>query len=307
MCTARDQAFVLSSTICATPRTNEGGEFSDASTALALGPSKLRAERCSQPASWASYIVTLMTSTGTVTLVAPLRTGISGSGAFLGVADDERQYWIKPANNPQGPRSLIPERVVARIGEKIGAPVRPVALVTIPPGLQFTYQPGYSLRPGLAHGSLHLDETMLVDDWRGKAARDNNRRRAAFIAALWDLCLGTDEQWLSHFPEDAAIWSFDHGFWLGGEVDLSLAALRRVGDTPWEIDTLDTASTVALRQAAAEVAALEREDFIEACASVPIEWGTTESEMSELADLLYNRKSGVAERLLQAAERSIHP
>lgn len=242
-----------------------------------------------------------------VTLTAPIRTGSSGSAAFLGLADDGQQYWIKPANNPQGARSLIPERIVTRIGQKIGAPVRPIALVAIPADLRFTYLPGYSLRPGLAHGSLNLDQTMLVDDWRGKAGRDGNRRRAAYISGLWDLCLGTDEQWLSHFDEDAAIWSFDHGFWLGGEVDLSVEALRRIGQAPWENDCLDTASQDALRTVATAIENLRLEDFQEAAASVPLEWGTSETELSAVADLLHARRPGVASRLRTAADSSIYP
>ena len=68
------------------------------------------------------------------------------------MADDEQQYWIKPSNNPQGPRSLIPERIVTGIGELIGAPVCPIALVDIPEDMSFVYQPGIRFAQGLHTG-----------------------------------------------------------------------------------------------------------------------------------------------------------
>lgn len=248
-----------------------------------------------------------MTLATRVTLVAPLRRGESGSAAFLGVADDDQQYWIKPSNNPQGPRSLIPERIVTGIGQLIGAPVCPIALIDIPEDMAFVYQPGYSLRPGVAHGSLNLSPVMLVDDWRGKASRDGNRTRAAFVSGLWDLCLGTDPQWLSHFDEDSAIWSFDHGFWLGGESDLDVAALRRIGASPWSYDGLDTASRVALQNAADAIEALTAESIQEVCHSVPIQWSTTVSELTAIGEHLLARVPGVVARLRQAALTNIHP
>lgn len=248
-----------------------------------------------------------MTLATRVTLVAPVRRGESGSAAFLGIADDEQQYWVKPANNPQGARSLIPERIVTGIGHLIGAPVRPIALVDIPADMTYVYQPGYSLRPGVAHGSRNLTPVMLVDDWRGKASRDGNRGRAAFISALWDLCLGTDPQWLSHFDEDAAIWSFDHGFWLGGEADLDVEALRRIGSSPWAHDGLDTASREALLSAATSISALTSDGIQEVCHSVPLQWSTTANELTSVGDLIFARVPGVVERLQQAARSTIHP
>src|SRR5690606_25854479 len=81
-----------------------------------------------------------------VSLTAFVRGTDSGAATFLGLASDGNAYWIKAPNNPQGSRSLIPERVVTHIGMVIGAPVRPIALVDIPDGMKVSYRPGYPLR-----------------------------------------------------------------------------------------------------------------------------------------------------------------
>lgn len=231
--------------------------------------------------------------------MAPLKATDSGAATFLGLASDGREYWIKAQNNPQGSRSLIPERVVTHLGQKIGAPVRPIALVQIPGELDWTFAPGLRLRPGTAHGSLNLDSAKIVDDWRGLARRDDNRRRIAFLAALWDLCLGNDPQWLVEFADDAALWSFDHGFWFAGEVDWSPTTMT---SGAWTSDGVGDSTATELRAAAAAVEELIWDDFEAAVHDVPLEWGTTQAEMSEVARILYARVGGVARRLREASE-----
>jgi len=239
-----------------------------------------------------------------VTLTAFIGGTDSGAATFRGLASDGNYYWIKAPNNPQGSRSLIPERVVTHIGLLLGAPVRPIALIDIPDGMGISYRPGYPLRAGVAHGSLELGASKVIDDWRGLANRDGNRERAAYLSALWDLCEGVDPQWLSEFDGDAAIWSFDHGFWFAGEVDWSPS---QMSGGPWEHPSIDTASRAALLAAAQKVEALTLNSLQEVTSDVPVEWGTNPEEMSALARTIYNKVPGVAERLRRAAENCTHP
>lgn len=176
-------------------------------------------------------------------VVAPLQISGSGAGAFLVLADDGEEYWVKAPNNPQGARSLIAERVVAGIGELIGAPVPDTALMAIPDDLRFEFKPGIRTNGGLGHGSLNVQPVVNSTDWGRFAPDDHNRERTASILGLWDLCLGFDEQWVHQSDEDNQIFTVDHGFWFGG---------GRTGPSPTSSESAPThgtrTSTPALHQ-----------------------------------------------------------
>lgn len=242
-----------------------------------------------------------------VTLTAVVQGTESGAAAFLGLASDGNRYWVKAQNNPQGARSLVPERIVTHIGLAIGAPVRPIALIEIPPALDHIYAPGYRLRPGVAHGSLDVGQSKVVDDWAGISGRDGNRTRVAYLAALWDLCLGNDPQWLAEFAADAAVWSYDHGFWFAGEVDWNIESMRRVGVTPWVAPSIDMASCEALEAAATAVESMTLDDLTRIALDVPPEWGASQDELSAVAGILFERARGVADRLRETAEQNGFP
>lgn len=234
-----------------------------------------------------------------------MRKSNSGSGAFLGVASDGNEYWVKAPNNPQGPRTLVAETVCYGLGRAIGAPVCENALIDIPTGMDWEYARGYRLRGGVGHGSLNVTDAIESDEWATYSARDDNRSRQASLFALWDLCMGADPQWLHKVVEDYTIWSFDHGFWLAGEVDWSIESLRAIGVKGWHYD-IDAAVTSAraLRGAAERVEALSAASIRAVTDLVPLEWSVTKQELSELADILLRRAAGVADRLRDAADQS---
>ncbi|PPI53163.1 hypothetical protein C5D35_09520 [Rathayibacter toxicus] len=214
---------------------------------------------------------------------------------------------MKPPGNPQGSRTLVAEAVAYGLGRLIGAPVPNNVLVEIPPSLRWDYASGEYLNGGVGHGSEHIEDVVVADDWGVYSQRDDNRRRQAFILTLWDLCMGVDPQWLHQVTADYSIWTFDHGFWLAGEVDWSIDSLRKIGTSPWQYD-LDpsVASASALREAADRICHLSLATIQEVTGSVPLEWGTTSGEMSELASILFLRAEGVAARLRAAANQSRH-
>jgi hypothetical protein len=234
-------------------------------------------------------------------LIAPLVTTNSGSGTFLGLASDGNKYWIKAPNNPQGSRTLAAEVVVHGIGVLIGAPVRQTALIDIPDNMNWQYAPARRLKGGIGHASLNVEPAIVSDDWQEFSRHDHNETRQAFILALWDLCMGGDPQWIHQPDHDYTIWSFDHGFWLGGEGDWSAQSLRTTGIRPWVDLEFWVASAHGLRDAARAVHKLERTSIATVTQGVPIEWGIAREELRELANLLYLRVEGVVERLAQAA------
>jgi len=240
-------------------------------------------------------------------LVAPLRRSESGSRAFLGLASDGREYWMKAPNNPQGPRTLAAEVICSGIGRAIGAPVCESSLIDFPDTLNWEYGPALRLKGGIGHASLNIEESIVADEWETFSGLDNNRNRQALIVALWDLCMGVDPQWLHRVVADYSIWSFDHGFWLAGEVDWSVDSLRTVGLRPWQYDLdIAVASAGGLRAAADRVEALTLASIRVITDVVPLAWDTTSEELLAVAEILSLRTDGVAARLRIAADQSRH-
>lgn len=241
-------------------------------------------------------------------LLAPFQRGTSGSAAFLGLASDGQQYWVKPPGNPQGSRTLVAEVIAYGIGQLIGAPVPANALIEIPVTLDWEYTDAYRLRGGTGHGSRNVEDVVVAEEWGTYSRLDDNRRRQAMILALWDLCMGVDPQWLHQTTEDYSIWSFDHGFWLAGESDWTIDSLKTIGTSAWQFDLdLGVASDGGLREAADQLDALSLTAIQTVVGSVPLEWDTTTEELSELASILFLRAEGVAARLRHAANQSRHP
>lgn len=240
-------------------------------------------------------------------LLAPFQRGTSGSAAFLGLASDGHQYWVKPPGNPQGPRTLVAEVVTYGIGRLVGAPVPTNALIEIPVTFDWEYADAYRLRGGTGHGSLNVEDVVVAEEWGTHSRLDDNRRRQAHILALWDLCMGVDPQWLHQITDDYSIWSFDHGFWLAGESDWTIDSLKKIGTTPWQFELdPDVASASGLREAADRIDALSLAAIQAVASTVPLEWETTPQELSELASILFLRTEGVAGRLRAAAKQSRH-
>jgi hypothetical protein len=169
------------------------------------------------------------------------------------------------------------------------------------------YYPGYMLHGGIGHASLNLVDSFPTDEWSTYSELDDNRNRQALIFALWDLCMGGDPQWLHQLKREYSIWSFDHGFWLAGEANLSIDGLRRIGDRPWLYDLdVSVASATGLLAAADRVQGLTSASIRAVTEGVPLEWGVTSEGLSAIADILYVRAESVAERLRSAADQSEH-
>lgn len=245
-----------------------------------------------------------------VTLVAAVESTQSGSGTFLGLASDGNKYWVKAPNNPQGPRTLAAEVIVHGIGQLIGAPVCHTVFVDIPDSMTYQFTPQHRLHGGIGHGSRDISPTVVSEEWSTHTARDNNRVRQAFLFGLWDLCLGGDQQWLHDTSQSYSIWSYDHGFWLGGEGDWSVKSLQSVGTTPWLYDRVrgdldpGVASARGLLAAAEAISGLDRSTFRAVTQTVPVEWKIPSTDLISAADILFLRAEGVAARLAQAATRT---
>ena len=82
---------------------------------------------------WRGRLSNRTPPTATTSVRAPReRAQSSGAGAFLALADDGRQYWVKVPGNEQGNQVLVNEVIVGELGRLLDAPVRERVLVTIP-------------------------------------------------------------------------------------------------------------------------------------------------------------------------------
>ena len=224
---------------------------------------------------------------------------------FLGLCESGRQYWIKALGNPQGDLVLVSERVVSAVGELIGAPVRPTALVEITEAVAANRPGNLSfLRSGTAHGSLHLEPADVSDDVLYTTS-DNNPTRLPALAGLWDWCLGEDEQWIYAPSEDHSLWSFDHGLWIGQGFDWSAADAAALSqqDRRWN-NRLRGADPVAFTQVAERIEAVTADEILGAVASVPLTWGISDTDLEALAWVLWIRRQPVAARLRELSARA---
>lgn len=227
----------------------------------------------------------------------------SGTLAFRGLSQSKKTYWIKVPNQPQGPRILATEQIVSAVGRLIDAPVRETALIKI--GADWA---GYEVAPGLrltqcvAHGSLELQSSVESQEQQHMRADDNARRWARWVA-LWDWCMGEDEQWLYDHSADKSMWSFDHNMWINATADWGADTCNSETAVPWswrgDWSHIDAGE---LWRVADCLETVSREDLTGACYAVPVEWAVSLADLDSLVDMLYVRKLHVARRIRSCAQ-----
>ncbi len=254
---------------------------------------------------WAGRLAGVARGIPTADLRNPIKSSGGGTGAFLGLASNGKQYWVKVADNPQGTQVIVNEVVVAGIGQLLGAPIRPTELVKIPSTLtEWRVVPGMALHHGVAHASEHLEYAEENDSFEYRG-RDNNRVRQASLIALWDLCMGGDPQWLYDLANEYSVWSFDHGLWLGGDGYWTRESIYRVRDVPWEwSETLAGLDRSAFDDFANKLMAISSGQLLRVVASVPIEWSVPDEDLEALAWFIYYRRNATATRLRALAAQA---
>ncbi len=261
-------------------------------------------------ADWTGGLSGRNRGTASITLRAPLRKALSsGADAFLGIADDGNSYWFKVPGNRQGNYVLANEVIVERVGALIGAPVCSRALARVLPASMAweLYPVPPTAGAVVAHASLHVAGA-IDDDSIGYTRRDDNARRQSALLALWDWCLGEDEQWLYEVANSSSIWSYDHGLWFTtGEGDWDEHVLQHLlaVDGSFRLPPKGL-SAQRLHEVADRIEAVTREELLDAVSEVPVEWGIPTSDLEAMGWLLYRRAPDVAKRtrLLAPTHRS---
>lgn len=238
-------------------------------------------------------------------IVAPVATaGASWSGPFRVIASDQADYFVKSMETcPTGHEASIAiEHVVARAGQLIGAPMCHTSLIRIPADIAgWEPTPGVPLQEGLAHASRALDHA----DERGRPhldarAQDENSRRHVGVYAIFDWCIGADQQWLYDTDNDRTLYSHDHGLYLppAGQGLWTIHDLQSNADTPWPLpDPPGGLSPAAIDELATALESIDRAALAAVMNSVPASWPVTDADLEALGWFLEHRAPAVAARL----------
>lgn len=224
--------------------------------------------------------------------------GDGGSKPFLVVASDERQYWCKAPNNPQGAMVPVNEQVVGRLATLAGIAVCEPALVRIPADLAGTeICPGYVLEECIAHGSFAVDGAVEVRTNLSHRSEDDNARRQAGYLVLHDWLWGGDDQWLRVAAKANEYFSHDHGHYFPKGPDWTVEGLEAAKDqphpSPLAADGLDP---VELNRLADRLDALGRGEIAANVEVIPDEWPLGVAEITAVVDFAFHRAATVAAR-----------
>lgn len=244
---------------------------------------------------------------GSATVSASMLLEVAPTGAapVLAVTNQGPRYWLKWPGNPHGNVSLVNELVVARVGQLIGAPVRPIALVHVDAALVDGYfASGRTVPAGIHFGSELLPEVEETTEII-RVEKDGNAERFPRFLALWNLCMGTDLQLLYHVSNEHQVWSIDHGLWFDShEGDWTPSLLQAWKDQSWswpEGRQPAGLSARVLHDVASSVEELSILSLGSVVAEVPVEWGVPDDHLYSLAKFLHNRRALVAGELRIAA------
>jgi hypothetical protein len=118
--------------------------------------------------------------------------------------DDGNDHVVKGANTG---RMLVNDRIVAKLGTLMGAPVPTPEIVHVPPALIAAEPRIAHITPGPAHGSR------LIDNCRdgGIEVTSENQDRFAQLAILFGLATAQDHQFLYADASPHEVYSADHG------------------------------------------------------------------------------------------------
>lgn len=262
----------------------------------AWNDSPLRATLASQSRGEPSVAATLYVDDSPETGAKPLH--------FVG--DDGRSYWTKWPGNPHGALSMAHEWIVSRLALSLAAPACEGVLIYVDSDLvQGLSIGGVQPRGGVWFGSRFVNgvESTRIE----RVSRDGNAQRVPAYLALWNLCLGCDEQFIYDQSSDSQVWSIDHGLWFDShEGDWTPELLARAVERGWDQPDWSGSRRVdprSLHEAATALEQLSSETIGDVVGNVPVEWKVSDEQLLALGEFIHNRRKPVAQLLRSAAAR----
>lgn len=213
---------------------------------------------------------------------------------FLALASDDKYYWCKEINNPDGYESIINEIVASEIGSAIGAPIRTWEILDVPQELdRYRVEKRKTLKAGPVFGSLniHGGDVDLMDRGIQFVDKDGNYQRIPKLIALWLLCNARELQVIFDHEDESRIYSIDHGLWFGSDNRMWEMAPDDMKSGQVSVPGLTlTIPSVQWDEAIDRVESLHKTDFSEIMEIFPNEWEVQEVEVRRLIDYAVRRK-----------------
>jgi hypothetical protein len=168
------------------------------------------------------------------------------------------------------------------------------ALVIIPDELQRIEPRLQDITPGIAHGTLFINDT-TDRQWISHVDKDYNRTRFALLAILYGWLGAGDHQLVYSNHEPNLVYSVDHGhFFPGGPNWTNESLVMSPGVQPYSelyngcgLNELDiNVALVALRN-------ITDNDIIDAVGIPPDEWGVSMAERIEMTKFIIKRRDNM--------------
>jgi hypothetical protein len=172
-----------------------------------------------------------------------------------------------------------------------------VALVLITEDhVGWDYANGRVLEKGLVPGTREIPGAHEIRGAPTHRDSDDNERRTVGAAALYDWCLGGDDQWIYESVADERLYGHDLGHWLGGDwgandptAQLNTPKLLTGG---W--NGLDAGATIDF---AIRLEGISRDSLRLVLSQVPTSWPVNDDQLERLGFFLEERAKEVARRL----------
>lgn len=149
----------------------------------------------------------------------------SASRPVLCSCSDNTKRVIKGVHNG---RQLVPDHVVGRLGQLLGAPVGDVGFAIIPDELKRMEPQLHDVGAGLGHSTIWVPN--CSDKQKiGHMNVSENRERFARLLVLYSWVRSDDSQCIYAESEPRLVYSVDHGHFFLGSTNWSLATLQDIG------------------------------------------------------------------------------
>lgn len=202
-------------------------------------------------------------------------------------AIDKNEYVVK---GKQAGRQIINDRVVAKLGQAMQAPVGEPYLIEISQDL-IDFHPEFSyLATGIAHGTKFIPDCSNDDEL---FLHPKNLERFAYLAILYGWMYASDHQFVFKRQSPHLVYSVDHGNFFIGSPKWTIESLKRIS-SPAKPDYLIVSryklKDKNLSPALDALREITEQAIVQTIGNIPQEWGISIDERLCLVEYLIKRQ-----------------
>ncbi len=206
---------------------------------------------------------------------------------------DGNEYVVK---GKQAGRQIINDRVVAKLGQAMNAPVGEPYLIEISQDL-IEINPDFSyLATGIAHGTKFIPDCSDDREFFLHFDKSKNLSRFASLAILYGWMYASDHQFIYGKQSPRLVYSVDHGNFFVGSPEWTIERLGRKSSpySPAKSDHL-IVSTYKLNEedltpALNALREITEQTIVQTVGNIPQEWGISIDERLCLVEYLIKRQ-----------------